>query len=166
MELSTRPPMDGQWNAGPPPSTFPQSSTNPSLPFNRGRSRGRGRGRATVDRDTCRICFGRNHWSYSCPYNQNQPTSAADADHINGVSDSSNYCKSYTYFTVVMDGVKVSMLLDSGSQRNLIPKRLVRMSEVKQCNTTNFLLPMARKLMYWAWLTLIFLSMNCFSLLK
>jgi len=98
------PPTAGQWNTQPPPPR----------PLNPGRGRGiRNRGRAQVDRDTCRICFNTGHWSYSCPLRQ------PPINNVNG------NCSSNTYFTVILNGVKTAVLLDSGSCVNLIPHRLI-----------------------------------------
>ena len=125
-------PMDNPWNQSQQSSSYygppPQQTSRRQYNFDRGRGRGgRGRGRPLVDSDTCRICFNRGHWSYSCP---NRSTS------INGVSDSNR--ESYTYFTAVLNGKKTPVLLDSGACCNLIPHRLVKGLKLDSCDMLLF----------------------------
>ena len=115
------------WNGQPATSyystssaTRPQFATAPT----RGRPRGRGRGRPPVDRDTCRICLQRGHWSYEC---NSRPT-------IQGVSATGN--DTFTYISVVLNAVKLSVLLDSGATCNLLPLRLVRNMQLEPCSMT------------------------------
>lgn len=124
------------WNAGPqpmmPPSTGSGPQPTPTSWIRRGRGRGRGRGQTVVDRNTCRLCHGYGHWQASCPF-QSAPSTVQDQANINGVSASD--CMTYTHLNVVLNGVTTAFLLDSGSERNLIPKRLIPQMELKPCKT-------------------------------
>jgi len=122
-------PTDGtagnQWNGQPPTFYYSTpSATHPPFAAASTRGRFRGRGRGRMDRDTCRICLQRGHWSYEC---NNRPT-------IQGVSDSGN--ETYTYISIVFDAVRLSVLLDSGATCNLLPLRLVRNMQLEPCTMT------------------------------
>ena len=65
------------------------------------------------------------HWSYGCPSVNQLPTTTTNQYQatVNGVSDSNS--STHTYLSVVINGIKTSCLLDSGSEKNLLPKRLI-----------------------------------------
>ena len=134
---SPPPPTPGWGNVQSPSQQ--QSSASPEAPSIPavGHPRPSGRGRAhrlqgAVDRDTCRTCLQRGHWSSRCPNGAAASTSA----NVNGVSDSNSW--SCTYMNTNVNGVKVVCLLDSGSEHNLIPRRLVPNAVFSSCEVDLF----------------------------
>jgi len=81
------------------------------------------RGHAWVDRDTCRVCYQPCHWSYECPSWSEPATHDPPSSTVNGVSVSDSV--THSYLNIVINGVKMAALLDSGSCKNLMPARLL-----------------------------------------
>jgi predicted aspartyl protease len=79
-----------------------------------------------LDRDTCARCGQKGHWqrSPSCPMRDATQghVNSSQAD-IRGVS--CNYICSETYLNFVMDGVAGQVLVDSGCDKSVIPRRMV-----------------------------------------
>ena len=141
MELARRPPVsapDRHWQAGPTgsgqvagpvphdPGRVPQSS-GPSTPrwppasAPGGAHRGRGGG-GRLPRDVCRICHQQGHWGNECP-TQRPPSAqgaAANARGVHPVLPASD-----TYLQIFVKGKGCNALIDTGSERSLMPRRLV-----------------------------------------
>jgi len=104
--------------------------------YYRGRGRGGRRGRGAqprVDRDTCRNCYNRGHWAMECPYrpysrggtaDDGQGDNQAFVNGVHGVYQQQQ--SSETYIDAIFQGhVSVSLLVDTGSERSIVPKRVV-----------------------------------------
>ena len=128
------PQTDNNWNYqnaspsyGAPP--FQQQQT-----FTRGQGRGRGRGLRHgpnyVDPNQCRRCLQRGHWSKDCTF----PPAIAN---VNGVAVNS-IAESYTYFTAILNGKKIAILVDTGASCNLLPHRLVKGQDIEKCTAELF----------------------------
>ena len=120
----------------PIPETYQTGSAPPS--FNaagRGR-RGTGQGRRradTADRDVCYHCGQSGHWRNLCPSRAAGAPAVAQSN-VSGVQDSFSVC-SETYISgYLVCGAKkkrdVSFLLDSGCDRNILPKRLLKKAKI------------------------------------
>ena len=86
-----------------------------------------------MDRDTCARCGQKGHWQRSCPLRV--PTSdnvQATQANIGGVSSSSNYSETYLEFDV--NGIKGQALIDTGCDRSVIPKRMVKTAVLRPTN--------------------------------
>jgi len=149
LNSPVQPPPFQSWNAGPPSPYYqltqypdpgcrtwsPAVSTMPSVPTpppstsTPGRPRhfaAQGREPSSTDRDVCHHCRQHGHWKRECPrLNQTSSTTFDQVHHaqVHGVFFS--YSKTYTHLDVVVNGVKTSHLIDSGSERNVIPGPLV-----------------------------------------
>ena len=147
----SQPTYQPQW-ANPAPAGVPTSSSQqqrqqPPPRYQHGRGRVRGRGgsqRNHIDYDTCRLCHGKNHWAWQCPSNpRNLPTvdggnAEANQNTINQQSHASGVSNpnigSETYLDIFMAGVKVSCLIDTGSDHCLMPRNRVQNANLTPVN--------------------------------
>ena len=118
-------------------SSAQQTAPRPSVRYQgqggQGRVGRRGRGiQPRLDRDTCRNCYNRGHWAMDCPYrsySRNGTTGDEQADgraFVNGVHGDYQQQSSETYIDAVFQGhVSVSLLVDTGSERSIVPRRVV-----------------------------------------
>lgn len=92
------------------------------------RGRGRGRGlRPPCDPDVCRLCYNHGHWARNCPnrlVNTNVDAVHDNAANVN-LCDVSGDKTCPTYLEIDVNGVKALILLDTGSQKNIFPRRMV-----------------------------------------
>ena len=138
-----------------PQPTVNQSGWNPPVqqpaPMSvnyrgRGRVGRRGRGiQPRVDRDTCRNCYNRGHWAMDCPYRPYSRGGAAgdgqsdDQAFVNGVHGDYQQQSSETYIDAIFQGhVSVSLLVDTGSERSIVPKRIVATTDLAPRTTELF----------------------------
>ena len=130
------------WNTGPAPPPPPMmTAASPGFapqrpPVSRRGHHGRRRGRALVNRDQCRICYQPGHWSYNCPQQQSLDPDNANVCGVSSPSQSSSV--TYTYMNVILNRIKTVALIHSGSEKNLIPSRLVQGVSLKPCHTELF----------------------------
>jgi hypothetical protein len=87
-----------------------------------------------LDRDTCAKCGEKGHWQRSCPLRNSHSTNTQAK--IGGVLSSSSYSETYLEFEV--DGIKGQALIDSGCDRSVIPRRMVRSATLRPTNVELF----------------------------
>jgi len=137
LQPSSWPVQNQDFVAQPPGSgwTAPWSSRNAAgadrRPPERGGYRGRARGRVLrppCDPDVCRLCYNRGHWARNCP---NRLVVDANVDAVHDNTANVNLCDVSgdktcpTYLEIDVNGVKALILLDTGSQKNIFPRRMV-----------------------------------------
>ena len=113
------------WNPLEP--TMTTITTQPAQPAQsdgyRRNTGGRGRGNR-VDRDSCRTCLQRGHWSRDCPTRHNQLTNTVEAPqqqaNVGIISDTKTW-SSETYLNIVVKGKKGLCLIDTGCERSCLP---------------------------------------------
>ena len=131
------------WN-----SSAQQPAPSPSPPHYRGRGRVGRRGRGIqpqLDRDTCRNCYNRGHWERECPYRPYSRGDTADDGQgnnqafVNEVSGDYQQQSSEIYIDAIFQGhVPVSLLVDTGSERSIVPKRVVATMNLSPVTTELF----------------------------
>ena len=94
-----------------------------------GANRGRGGYRGgRLPRDVCRFCRQQGHWGYECPNVNNEPPSSdlgAGAAATNTRNVSVLTPSSDTYVEISVFGKRHCALIDTGSERSLMPRRLI-----------------------------------------
>ena len=85
---------------------------------------GRGGG-GRLPKDVCKLCYRKGHWGKECPTKgaaqpNGQPEVAANTREVHSTSVSSD-----SYVEISIKGKRCNALIDTGSDRSLIPRRLV-----------------------------------------
>ena len=93
-----------------------------------GTSRGRGGG-GRLPKDTCKVCHQKGHWGNECPTKGAQQGHVASTREVRSVVKSSD-----SYVEILLRGRKLNALLDTGSERSLIPRRMVASVPLKPSN--------------------------------
>ena len=90
-----------------------------------------------IPNDMCRRCHRRGHWARECPNNRFQSGPLNGSSLVGGVA--SSVCGSETYLSVqITSGKTLNCLIDSGSDRSIIPHRITRNIDLQPTNQELF----------------------------
>src|SRR5208282_6199455 len=87
-----------------------------------------------LPRDVCKICRQPGHWARECPNGNGQPGSGGSSQSAPVREVYSRY-SSETYLDISVYGKTCPGLVDTGSDRSLIPRRLVPRAHLTPADT-------------------------------
>jgi len=124
-------PVASPWMQPPSSGVQGQLSTSwmpqaPHLRANGGRRRGNHAPKDKIPRDVCRRCFQRCHWENECSLRadrQSGTLEASDSAPVREVRSVRNL--SDIYLDITVNGKSCLGLVDTGSDKSLIPRRLL-----------------------------------------